>query len=162
MVGLMRTLLLACLLALGCSSPESGPTTTTDAATDANEPADSGTVDTATASDAPPVEGATWDDVYTKVVSTACSSGYCHGGGAGGWSAKDKDGTYAQLVGPSSTQCSGLARVEPGQPEKSALYLKVRGMFTPQCRGNRMPSAMGLPADQIELVRSWIAAGARK
>ena len=151
------------LLVLGCSSAESDPpTTTTDAATDTATSDSAAATDTATATDAPAVEGATYAEVYKKVISNTCANGYCHGGEAGGWSVKDEGATYAQLVGPSSSQCAGLKRVEPGQPEKSALYLKLKGDFAPVCMGKKMPSGDELNAGDLELVRSWIAAGAKR
>lgn len=156
------------LLVLGCSSAESDPpTTNADAATD-SVTADSVTADsapatdTATPDDAPIGSAASYADVYKKVLSGTCSSGYCHGSEAGGWSVKDEAATYAELVGPSSSQCAGLKRVEPGQPDKSALYLKLKGDFAMVCMGKKMPSGGMLNAGDLELVRSWIAAGAKR
>ena len=56
----------------------------------------------------------------------------------------------------------GLTRavplVVPGHPEQSLFYTKLTA--TPPC-GARMPFGGGaLPDAQIEMVRSWIAAGA--
>jgi hypothetical protein len=161
----MRIALLLCF-AVGCSAAETGPTTTADAATDTVEqPAD----DTAPASDTGTSPGeagpaATFDEVYATVLNTTCNNGYCHGNTAGGWSVKeDKDATYAELVGPTSSQCTGLKRVAAGEPEKSALYLKLRGGFTGVCKGNKMPPSGGaVSAAQLEAVRSWIAAGAKR
>lgn len=154
---LLLTLSVA-LSSLACSASESGPSTSADAATDAAE-----AIDTENAAEAAPVGGATFDDVYGKVLSASCASGYCHGSEAGGWSVKpDKDATHAELVGPSSSQCSGLKRVEPGEPDKSALFLKLRGGFAGVCKGNKMPTGGSVDAAQLELVRSWIAAGAKR
>jgi hypothetical protein len=163
----MRNLLFITCFALGCSAAENGPSTTADAATDTAEKTESDTgaaSDTATSADTPAVEGASFDDVFTTVLNTSCSNGYCHGSVAGGWSVKeDKDQTYAQLVGPDSSQCSGLKRVTAGDPEKSALYLKLRGGFAGICTGNKMPPSGGIvTAAQLETVRSWIAAGAKR
>jgi hypothetical protein len=165
------SLLLTCFL-LGCSSDPAAPTTAADSAnTDSAEPAETEPADTDTdtqtatdtaSADDTAVTGASFDDVYTKVLSLSCSSGYCHGNAAGGWSfSADKAATHAQLVGPASSQCSGLKRVAPGEPEQSALYLKVRGEFAGTCNGDKMPPPNGsLTAEQLEIVRSWIAAGA--
>jgi hypothetical protein len=62
--------------------------------------------------------------------------------------------------------CEGKMRVVPGDPENSLLYLKL---------ANRAPCGSGMPvagppremsglfnARQLEVVRSWIAAGAKK
>ena len=162
MVSDMRlTALLFMALAVGCSSEPSSPSTTADAGTDTTETVED--EDTGTPSEDAPATEATWADVYTKVLATRCSGGYCHGGGSGGWTfSDDRAATYAQLVGPSSGSCTGLKKVEPGQPEKSSLYVKMRGSFAGVCSGYKMPSSGGsATAAQLEMVRSWIAAGAK-
>jgi hypothetical protein len=170
----------ACL-AVGCSSETTGPATTSDASNTDDDGADTAVVaktdtaipgtdttipgtDTAMPpSDSP--ESTTFSEVYNEVLKLSCSSSYCHGSGAGagGWAFKtDQAATYAQLVGPTSGACSGLKKVEPGQPTKSSLYLKLRGSFEGVCTGERMPQG-GSPvtAAQLETVRSWIAGGAK-
>lgn len=148
----------ACLL--GCSSAEAGPSVgavDSGVASVVDAPGDAPGEETETI-----VSAVSFHDVYTKVLGS-CSSGYCHGGTAGGWSVIENEAaTYDQLVGPSSTQCTGLARVEPGAPEKSALYLKARGGFGTVCRGKPMPPDGKLTAEQLELLRAWIAGGAPK
>ena len=72
----------------------------------------------------------------------------------------DQATAYAALVGPvsASSRCMGRPLVVPGHPESSLLYLKLSP--NPPC-GNRMPLG-GTPFTdvQLEMVRSWIAAGA--
>ena len=67
---------------------------------------------------------------------------------------------YAALVGQVSVSafCMGRPLVVPNQPEMSLMYLKLSP--NPPC-GNRMPLG-GTPFTdvQLEMVRSWIAAGA--
>jgi hypothetical protein len=67
---------------------------------------------------------------------------------------------YAALVGKVSVSafCMGRTIVDPGHPETSLMYLKLSP--NPPC-GNRMPLG-GTPFTdvQLEMVRSWIAAGA--
>jgi hypothetical protein len=67
---------------------------------------------------------------------------------------------YAALVGKVSVSaaCMGRTLVDPGHPETSLFYLKLSP--SPPC-GNRMPNG-GKPFTdvQLEMVRSWIAAGA--
>ncbi|HVW24934.1 MAG TPA: hypothetical protein VHC69_06160 [Polyangiaceae bacterium] len=72
----------------------------------------------------------------------------------------DQQTAYAALVGQTSmsARCGGHPLVVPNQPEMSLLYLKLSP--NPPC-GSRMPLG-GTPFTdaQLEMVRSWIAAGA--
>jgi hypothetical protein len=73
----------------------------------------------------------------------------------------DKDSTYNALVGKKSTSsmCANRILVDPGKPETSLLLQKV--MPNPPC-GLRMPNGGAPLTDpQIEMIRSWIAAGAK-
>lgn len=163
---LTSALLFGSLFALGCSSEASGPTVTSDSSATGDEGTDTQPVvedDTAKpAEDAPTTGSATFADVYSKVLTGSCAGGYCHGGTAGGWTVKsDAASTYTQLVDKTSSACSGLKKVEPGQPEKSSLYLKLRGSFMGVCTGNKMPTGGSVTATQLEMVRSWIAGGAK-
>jgi len=163
---------------VGCSSETTGPGVSIDAANNDDGVVDSAVAkddtaiakddtsppgdDTATPPGDAPSAGATFNDVYTTVLKGSCSSSYCHGSTAGGWSVKaDAASTYAQLVDMASSACSGLKKVEPGQPEKSSLYLKLRGSFDGVCTGQKMPAGGSITATQLETVRSWIAAGAK-
>ncbi|MCA9488383.1 MAG: hypothetical protein KC621_00625 [Myxococcales bacterium] len=72
----------------------------------------------------------------------------------------DRDAAYAALTTQTSTStdCGGAEYVVPGDPEGSLFYTKL--LSSPPC-GERMPLGGGaLSADQIEMVRSWIADGA--
>jgi hypothetical protein len=72
----------------------------------------------------------------------------------------DRASTYAALVGKSSTSslCIGKPFVVPKQPEASLLLQKL--LPNPPC-GLRMPNGGATLTDaQVEMVRSWIAAGA--
>ena len=70
---------------------------------------------------------------------------------------------WSQLVGISSSQ-SAFARVEPGNPSKSYLYLKLTGeQDTEGGSGVQMPFQQSpLEPSQIEMIRSWIEQGAEK
>lgn len=84
------------------------------------------------------------------------SNGHLHLGLAG-----ERAVAYAALVGQTSTseKCMGKALVVPGHPEESLLFTKFSD--APPC-GGRMPlGADKLTAFELELVRSWIAAGAQ-
>jgi hypothetical protein len=120
-----------------------------------------------------------------QLFKKSCASSGCHAPGddpaAGGL---DLSGdAYDALVGVMPHNPAALARgwvrVEPGDPESSYLYQKLilkypgaspaqqglsprkSGECTELC--DRMPAGLAqppLPADQIEAVRAWIAAGA--
>jgi hypothetical protein len=69
---------------------------------------------------------------------------------------------YAAIVGPSSVSAkcgAGRKLVVPGDPSTSLFYLKLTA--SPPC-GDRMPQGGSPLTDvQLEMVRSWIAAGAK-
>jgi hypothetical protein len=72
----------------------------------------------------------------------------------------DKASTYSALVNKASTSsmCKGKVLVEPGHPESSLLLEKL--LPNPSC-GFRMPNGgAALSDNQVEMVRSWIKAGA--
>ncbi len=70
---------------------------------------------------------------------------------------------YANLVGPSSTQASGVPLVAPGDLERSYLWLKLDDRAPV---GDGMPHTVfgyrRLPEDELELFRRWIEDGARE
>jgi len=70
---------------------------------------------------------------------------------------------WSQLVGISSSQ-SELVRVEPGNPGKSYMYLKLIGtQETGGGSGLQMPFQQSpLDPAQIEAIRLWIEQGAKK
>ena len=73
---------------------------------------------------------------------------------------KTKDSAYAALFNKSSTssRCMAKPLVVPYQPEMSLLFQKLSP--TPPC-GSRMPlGGAAFDEAQIEMIRSWIAAGA--
>jgi len=73
------------------------------------------------------------------------------------------DAAYENLVGVKSPT-TGLVRVEPGKPDASYLIMKLEGTYLSKGgSGARMPfGAEPLSADNIKLIRDWIAAGASK
>lgn len=125
---------------------------------------------------APAAGGAegTFLQVYALFRCGSCA-GFCHGAVAGlnfGLSTND---IYDALLGsdrmgaPTADiamqgACGGMKRVVPGKPDESVLYQKLANMAT--C-GMAMPppgtpdGPLFTPA-QLEVVRSWIAAGAKK
>jgi hypothetical protein len=69
---------------------------------------------------------------------------------------------YAMIVGVPSTS-SSLPRVVPGDPQRSYLVLKMQDRQREVGgRGGKMPPGwFTATPEEIEQVRSWIAAGAR-
>ena len=63
--------------------------------------------------------------------------------------------------------CQFKRLVVPGKPMESLLYLKLQTPPPPNC-GMRMPlpvenaAPRPAPAPEIEIIRSWIASGARE
>lgn len=67
--------------------------------------------------------------------------------------------SYGELVNVASSACAGKSLVVPGAVDQSYLMNKLTGVG--MCAGTAMPKAGGqLPADQIDLFRSWICNGA--
>lgn len=119
----------------------------------------------------PSVPPATFTQIYAAMfpVETRGQCNYCHirppnDLSDGKLSTGDtKEAAWTALVGPDSVsaKCGSLGYkiVVPGSPEKSLLYLKVNP--SPLC-GDRMPQGGSPLTDaQLEMVRSWIAAGAK-
>lgn len=103
------------------------------------------------------------------IFNSYCSGSQCHGADsatlgltlAGTQPSVVREG----LVGQQSSQQPTLALVQAGQPEQSWIYRKISGDFAGvDCSSgtcSRMPPAgMGLSEEEIERIRSWIAAGA--
>ena len=69
--------------------------------------------------------------------------------------------SYASLVGVASQNKPGAVRVIPGDPENSYIVRKLQG--GPDIAGERMPRGSGpfLTEGQIEIIKRWIALGAR-
>jgi len=113
--------------------------------------------------------GATFTEIYSTLfpATTAPRCNFCHGMPPSAISngnltvGMDQKSAYAGLVGKTSMdpRCMGMSLVTPGKPETSLFYLKVAA--TPPC-GDRMPLGGSPLSDaQIEMIRSWIAAGAK-
>ena len=95
------------------------------------------------------------------IFKTSCVMCHLPGNGPAGLALHPKGG-YANLVGIASTQ-SPLLRVAPGNPEESYLYRKLVGTHAGVGgSGERMPFGdMQLGEEQIEVIRQWIADGAK-
>jgi hypothetical protein len=146
----MRPMLLV-LLALvmvdaGCSSKANN-------ATDSGGAQDSG----------PP---ATWTQVYTTVIAARCMP--CHttptgiGIMQGHLDMSSKSVAYTNLVNVAAAgmACAGKGtRVVPGMKDSSIMYLKV-SLDDPSPCGAKMPLGGMLSADEVNMIESWITAGA--
>jgi hypothetical protein len=95
------------------------------------------------------------------ILNRSCALAGCH---AGPRSQENLDlsarHAYAALVNVDSRQCPGAKRVVAGKPDASYLTWKLTGSG-PCFRGLRMPPAGGLAAPEIDVLRSWMAHGAR-
>jgi hypothetical protein len=106
----------------------------------------------------PPATNMTlFQQVQTQVLTPNCTG--CHvGANAPQGLRLDAANSFAMLVNVASTQMPTLLRVKPGDPDNSWLVQKIDGRAT---IGGRMPlGRAALPQASIDLVRSWIAAGA--
>jgi cysteine-rich repeat protein len=111
----------------------------------------------------------TWEAIEKTIFENGgCTNGACHSpanpaGPAGGL---DLTGNpYSRLVRVAST-ASTFLRVEPGDQDRSYLWLKLAAATLPaqypNVPGSPMPSGGRPPlgADQLEALRLWIRAGA--
>jgi hypothetical protein len=118
---------------------------------------------------APALTGAKFSEIYAlifpSISNPRCDS--CHAMPASEISngklhmGMDRATAYNALVGKMSSgrKCVGKMLVVPGQPDMSLLLQKLGP--TPPC-GSRMPiGGAPLTDAQMEMIRSWIAAGAQ-
>ena len=96
-----------------------------------------------------------------------CTNDLCHGSAASGGLKLTADVAYENLFEKPSTG-SSLNRVEPGDKERSYLWLKLAAKTLPDEYADKIadaPMPNGLPAistDELELVRLWIYSGGPK
>jgi len=107
---------------------------------------------------------ATLAQIQATIFTPKCATAACHAGpfGAGNLILTEGE-AHAQLVGVDpdifAAQAAGLLRVDPGDPDNSFLVLKLTNPPLPM--GSRMPLLLPpLSAEEIELIRAWILAGA--
>ncbi len=104
----------------------------------------------------------TYDMVATQVFSN-CTTRSCHGQeGKRGGLQLTADVAYDQLVGVAAANqaaaAKGKLRVKPGDPAASFVIQKLEGPAADE--GSAMPPlGTKLPAETIDLLRRWIAAG---
>ena len=98
-------------------------------------------------------------DINPIFERRGCSTGSCHGGGAGGLTfTGSASGNHGRLVGVQALGESFLL-VAPGDAQNSYLVIKIEGR---QTSGTRMPRG-GNPLDGIDQanIRNWIDNGAQ-
>lgn len=108
----------------------------------------------------------TFAEVYSEVfAANSCSSGYCHGAGAGGFTISDETGTHFALVNQSAMapSCGLTDLVVPGDPESSLLWRRIRPVALDEgdvCAPKMPQGSEGVDAEDSQLVYDWIAGGA--
>lgn len=116
--------------------------------------------------------GATFTKVFNLLAGGCASGGYCHaaGGGLSKLELVDQTKAYMDLVGVTAMgmtmpntgtmgcSTSMIMRVKANDPDNSLLMQKLRGSQT--CGAAMPPNGMLRP-NELQLVRDWIAAGAK-
>ncbi|MBP48218.1 MAG: hypothetical protein CMH53_09810 [Myxococcales bacterium] len=176
-------------LASACSDTESSSnnsTTDSAASLDTSTSADSAApADTSVAVDTTPAEdtsvavdtnvaqdtappGPAWSEVHSKIIAPSCGGGYCHGGGNNPFKVTgDASTDYQALLngqagGKKADKCTSKAYIVPGAPEQSLIWLKSDKNANHGC-GNKMPPvSKGLSQQMSDLLKDWIAAGAKE
>jgi len=104
-------------------------------------------------------------DVIFDSAAYGCTNSLCHGDFAPQAGLRLTPAfSYANLVGVSSSGNATMARVEPGEPELSFLYRKLKWATTgePVSGGGPMPAG-GLPAltpEHLQALYLWVRGGA--
>lgn len=97
------------------------------------------------------------------IFASSCAVSGCHVGASAPEGLDLSASTaYANLVGVASAQVPALQRVRASAPDSSYIIDKLTGSARMKPGTLRMPMGRDpLTADQIDLIRRWIAAGAR-
>ena len=94
------------------------------------------------------------------VFSVNCALSGCHSGGEPTADLSLEGDFAARIIGVASGQRPDLKLVDPGNPDSSYLLIKVRG--DDEIVSQQMPPGKVLPAEQVEIIRAWIASGAKE
>ena len=95
-----------------------------------------------------------------EVFAVSCAFSGCHSGGEPAAGLSLEGDFAARIVGVASEQRSGFLLVDPGNPDESYLLMKVRG--DDEIISQQMPPGNPLSAEQVEIIRAWIASGAKE
>jgi cysteine-rich repeat protein len=115
---------------------------------------------------------ATYDLIQRAIFENrSCTNDACHGNAQSGGLDLRAGASYDNLVDVFSSIDPNRKRVEPGDPQRSLLYLKLAAKTFPEQYpaeelgiGTPMPSGTvpGLSEDELEAVRLWIYAAASR
>jgi hypothetical protein len=94
-----------------------------------------------------------------EIFAHNCTLSSCHGAESPQEGMSLLSPTRATLIDVPSTEVPDMMRIAPGDPDGSYLLQKISS--TTPLDGVRMPPDQPLPANKIEAIRLWIAAGAQ-
>ena len=96
-------------------------------------------------------------DLVQVIFDGNCAFSGCHGSSApaGGLDLSAAH-SYGMLVDVPSQACMSLLRVKPFKPDSSCVIKRLTGEVPPQ-----MPIGGSLSAAQMNVIRNWIAEGAK-
>jgi hypothetical protein len=103
----------------------------------------------------------TFAQVQAEIFTPSCAKSGCHVTGvAAGGMVLEAGRSYGQTVGKPSQESPLFPRIQPGDPERSYLFKKVRG--DSDISGSRMPQdgPPFLSAVELDGLAAWIRAGA--
>jgi len=108
----------------------------------------------------PPPMPPTLTQLQDQIFTPRCAFVGCHGPFPNLGLVLLRGQSYSSLVNVTSAELAPMKRVLPGQPNNSYIVLKLQG--DPRITGERMPyGGPYLSASDIQMVRDWIAAGAK-
>ena len=95
-----------------------------------------------------------------EVFAVSCTFSGCHSGGEPAAGLSLEGDFAAHIVVVASGQRPDFKLVDPGNPNESYLLIKVRG--DDEIVSQQMPPGAPLAAEQVEIIRAWIASGAKE
>ena len=103
----------------------------------------------------------TLTDIQTNIFDTNCALSGCHAGARPQLDLNLSTGqSFSNIVNVPSIEEEDLLRIDPGDPEASYLFKKIRG--DSDIVGAQMPLGRAALSDaQINLIRDWILDGAQ-
>jgi hypothetical protein len=108
----------------------------------------------------PPSTAPTLTELQDEIFTPRCAFVGCHGPFPNLGLSLLRGQSYGSLVDVTSAELAPMKRVLPGQPDRSYIVLKLEG--DPRIVAERMPyGGPYLSPAEIQMVRDWIAAGAK-